>query len=121
MRVAGNEALRQHHLAGTGNAGLQRGIGRVLAGCRQVTAAVAAIGTAGTYEHFARVHPLRRYAHTLQVSGAEARGHELPEGHDAHPDTYTDLAHQANACNQLVQFLQGIIEQCGTIESQFPG
>ena len=66
-----------------------------------------------------RVHPSRpREGRLLEICGAEPRGHQLAQRHDANANTNADFANQAHAGDQLSELVQRIIEQSGTIESR---
>ena len=115
VRVAGDEALRDRHLAHGGEALLEIGVGREVAGRRQVARTRGGARPFLGVQQLARIEPLHVDAFVLQVRGADARGHEFATRHHARTQAVAHLADQVDAFGAATQLGEVVVEFGGDV------
>ena len=103
LAVAGDEPLRQQHVAAGRQALLQRRVGLEVTGRREVVRPRRGAGALLRVQDRARIEPLHVEAFRGQVRRADARRHQLAGRHDAGPQPVADLSDQVDARRHLAQ------------------
>ena len=103
LAVAGDEPLRQQHVAAGRQALLQRRVGLEVTGGRKIVRAHRGAGALLGVQDRACIEPLHVEAFRGQVRRADARRHQFAGRHDAGPQPVADLSDQVDARGHLAQ------------------
>ena len=103
LLVARDEALRDEHAPGPGQAALQRGIGLEATGRGKVAGTLRGTLPRVGVQELARVEPVRIEAFTLQERGAEPGRHQLAGRHHPRAQAIAHLADQLYPCRGAPQ------------------
>ena len=116
VHIPGNETLRHNHVRGCGQCILHLFVGRKITSRAQVVLGSLLPEPSFTGQMVARIHPTDWQPGRGKIFSTDSRGHNFAQRHNTNAHSNADLTHEADSCDQLFKFVQGLAKKFSAVE-----